>query len=145
MKTNVKPYERKVAYYETDQMGIVHHSNYIRWLEEARLYYLESLGLSYAQMEADGIIIPVLSAQCTYRKSFTYGDTFKVNLRVIKFNGVKMDFEYEVYSDKDTDLHSTGYTSHCFLTKDMKPMSLKSKFPELYSILEKEYLAPKEK
>lgn len=135
MKTNVKPYERKVAYYETDQMGIVHHSNYIRWLEEARLHYLESLGLNYAQMESDGIVIPVLSAQCTYRKSFTYGDTFKIYLRVIKFNGVKMDFEYEIYSDKDDDLHSTGYTSHCFLTEDMKPMSLKLKHPELYALL----------
>lgn len=138
MKTTIKPYERKVAYYETDRMGIVHHSNYVRWLEEARLYYLEQVGLDYDQIENLGIIIPVLSAECTYRKSFTYGDTFRVLLRIVKYNGIKMDFEYEIYSDKDEDLHSTGHTSHCFLDKNMRPIVLKRTAPDIHDVLNEE-------
>lgn len=59
-------YRRKVHYYETDQMGIVHHSNYIRWFEEARIDLMDRMGLGYAQMEAEGILSPVLSVQADY-------------------------------------------------------------------------------
>lgn len=58
----IKPYEHRVQYYETDQMGIVHHSNYIRWFEEARTYVLEEMGFGYKEMEHCGIISPVLAA-----------------------------------------------------------------------------------
>ena len=60
-------YTHRVQYYETDQMGIVHHSNYIRWFEEARLDFMEKIGCSYAAVEASGIMIPVLSASCQYK------------------------------------------------------------------------------
>ena len=73
-------YERKVAYYETDQMGIVHHSNYIRWMEEARLALLEAQSLSYAEMEQNGLLIPVLSVSCNYKLPFRYGETFKIQV-----------------------------------------------------------------
>ena len=55
----MKDYIRKVQYYETDRMGIVHHSNYIRWFEEARIFYMEKMGYSYSEMEKTGIMIPV--------------------------------------------------------------------------------------
>ena len=57
----IKPYERMVYYYETDRMGIVHHSNYIRWFEEARLDWMKQIGWDYKTIEDDNIIIPVLS------------------------------------------------------------------------------------
>ncbi|HJB35179.1 MAG TPA: acyl-CoA thioesterase, partial [Candidatus Blautia merdipullorum] len=59
-------YEHKTQYYETDQMGIIHHSNYIRWFEEARVDFMDRCGFSYAQMEKDGLISPVLSVSCEY-------------------------------------------------------------------------------
>lgn len=127
-------YERKVAYYETDGMGIVHHSNYIRWLEEARLCAMESLNISYAEMERTGILIPVLTASCEYRVSFRYGDTFRVKLRPVTFNGIKMSLAYEVV-DPENVLHATGETSHCFLNKEMRPVSLKKTCPDIYQIL----------
>ena len=60
-------FERKANYYETDQMGIVHHSNYIRWFEEARLEMLRAMGLPYKKMEDNGILIPVLGVSCSYK------------------------------------------------------------------------------
>ena len=57
-------YRRKALYYETDQMKIVHHSNYIRWFEEVRTEYLESRGFPYAKMDELGVMIPVLSVDC---------------------------------------------------------------------------------
>ena len=63
----------KVQYYETDQMGVVHHSNYIRWFEEARAEWMEAVGLPYARLEAEGIASPVLSVACAYRRPVRYG------------------------------------------------------------------------
>ena len=68
-------YERKVMYYETDRMRIVHHSNYIRWFEEARLYYMEKRGLPYEKMEENGVMIPVLSVDCRYHVPVKFGQT----------------------------------------------------------------------
>ncbi len=67
------PYERKIYYYETDQMKIVHHSNYIRWFEEARIDFMKKMGLPYDEIEKRGILIPVLEASCRYKKAFRYG------------------------------------------------------------------------
>ena len=71
-------YRRKVFYYETDQMGIVHHSNYIRWFEEARIDYMEQLGLGYDKMEEQGIISPVLSVEASYLRMLHFGDSVEI-------------------------------------------------------------------
>jgi len=67
-------YEHRVSYYETDQMGIVHHSNYIRWFEDARVDFLEKVGFSYAKMEEIGIMIVVLGASCDYKVYARFGE-----------------------------------------------------------------------
>ena len=60
-------FERKINYYETDRMGVVHHSNYIRFLEEARCDWLEKAGMPFSVLEENGITIPVLGVNCTYK------------------------------------------------------------------------------
>ncbi|MEG1427807.1 MAG: thioesterase family protein, partial [Oscillospiraceae bacterium] len=75
-------YERKVNYYETDKMAIVHHSNYIRWFEEARIELMEHMGLPYEKMEAAGIQIPVLEVRCNYKSMVRFGDTVKIQVRI---------------------------------------------------------------
>ena len=72
------PYEYKAQYYETDQMGIIHHSNYIRWLESARIDYLEQLGISYRGLEERGIVSPVVTVEGRYRSI----DVYKRQLRI---------------------------------------------------------------
>lgn len=126
-------YERKVNYYETDQMGIVHHSNYIRWMEEARIELLSEIGMPYDKMEEEGVLIPVLSASCEYRQSFRFGDTFRIHVYPIEFNGVKMKLGYQIYNKETGALHSVGETGHCFLDKSMKLIRMKKDYPELYN------------
>lgn len=126
-------YERKVNYYETDQMGIVHHSNYIRWMEEARIELLSEIGMPYDKMEEEGVLIPVLSASCEYRQSFRFGDTFRIHVYPIEFNGVKMKLGYQIYNKETGALHSVGETGHCFLDKSMKLIRMKKDYPKLYN------------
>lgn len=136
-------YERKVCYYETDQMGIVHHSNYIRWMEEARLALMETLSLSYAEMEAQGLLIPVLTASCEYRLPFRYGEVFQLRLYPIQFNGIKLRIGYRIY-DREGKLHTTGETSHCFVDASMRPLSLKKSHPAIYETLQNWVIAQQE-
>ncbi len=129
------PYERQIFYYETDCMGIVHHSNYIRWFEEARVWLLKEVGIPYHSFEAKGILIPVLSVTANYRKAFTYGDTFQVFLKCSSFNGIRWNFEYEVRNAKDGELYTDGKSSHCFVNKELSPINLKKVDRELYDTL----------
>ncbi|MDD6208695.1 MAG: thioesterase family protein [Clostridiales bacterium] len=132
----IKPYIRQANYYETDQMGVIHHSNYIRWFEEARLDYMNQAGLSYRKMEELGIIIPVLSASCQYRQSVYFGDVVEITLTPVQFTGVKFAFTYNITNQKTGQLCTTGETSHCFLNRDMKPLRLKRDYPEIYERFE---------
>ena len=123
------PYEWKAQYYETDQMGIVHHSNYIRWFESARIDYMEQMGIPYKKMEADGIISPVLSASCNYHKMTYFGDTVLITPSVKAYNGIRLILSYEVRNRETGVLLAEGETSHCFLNKEGKLLSLKKAAP----------------
>ena len=67
-------YKHQVQYYETDKMGITHHSNYIRWMEEARIDFLKQIGWSYDELERSGIISPVIRVDCQYKVTTTFYD-----------------------------------------------------------------------
>ena len=80
-------YEHTINYYETDRMGIVHHSNYIRFFEEARIDYLKKIGLDYKKVEDMGLIMPVLGVECKYIKPLHFGDKAIISSRLVKYNG----------------------------------------------------------
>jgi len=126
------PYIRRVQYYETDQMAIVHHSNYIRWFEEARLDYLNQLGLNYRAMEEQGILIPVTDVGCKYLISARYDDLLEIIPILTQYTGVRLSFRYEVRNRANGDLCATGTSTHCFLDPQRRPISLKRKAPELH-------------
>ena len=88
------PYKHTVQYYETDRMGITHHSNYIRWMEEARVDFLEQAGWGYDKLEEAGIISPVTSVQCQYKESTTFRDEVEIFVAVKEFKGVRLVLEY---------------------------------------------------
>ena len=127
-----KPYYHTVQYYETDAMGVVHHSNYIRWFEEARLDYLEQAGFPYGVIEKREMMIPVLGVSCEYRKAVKFGEITWIETRIVKFNGLKFMVSYEIYDSERKTLHSKGTTEHCFLKQDFKPVSIKRHAPDLY-------------
>lgn len=128
-------YRRKVNYYETDQMGIVHHSNYIRFFEEARLDMMEQVGMDYAAMEETGLIIPVLGVNCQYVLPFTYGDEMEISTKLVKFDGLRMEFSYEIRILGEDRVRTTGSSSHCFLNQDMKPVRMKREYPKIYQLM----------
>ncbi|MCD8364849.1 MAG: acyl-CoA thioesterase [Clostridiales bacterium] len=124
-------YEHVVQYYETDAMQIVHHSNYIRWMEEVRLDYLGKVGLAYDSMEAHGVIIPVLSVSCEYKQATCYGETVKITAEMERFDGLRFFVSYRIVGP-DGVLRATGRTSHCFLNKDRKPVNVRKAAPAIY-------------
>ena len=125
-------YHHKVNYYETDRMGITHHSNYVRIMEEARLELLDKIGCDYLKMEDEGVISPVVSVKCNYKRSTTYSDEIIVNVKIQKFTGVRLDFEYEMINAKYNSGVCTAVSEHCFVNSDFKPINLKKVRPDLY-------------
>jgi acyl-CoA thioester hydrolase len=125
------PYEHHVKYYETDQMRIVHHSNYIRWMEEARMDMMEQMGFGYDKMEELEIISPVISVSCEYKSMVRFGETVVVNAKVLSYNGVKLRVAYEMTDKKTGELRAVAESNHCFLNMSGKPLSLKRSYPEL--------------
>ena len=131
----IKPYTHKAHYYETDAMGIIHHSNYIRWFEEARVDFLDQIGCSYAEMERRGVMSPVLSMHCDYKSMTRFNDTVTITAKVLAFNGFKLSLAYEVRDILTGDLRTTGKSDHCFLNTAGKPISLKKEQPDFYARL----------
>ena len=74
-------YTHKVKYYETDKMGVTHHSNYIRWMEEARIEFLDKIGFSYYKLEEDGIMSPVIGIECDYKATTTFDDEVEIEVK----------------------------------------------------------------
>ncbi|MCQ2538730.1 MAG: acyl-CoA thioesterase [Lachnospiraceae bacterium] len=139
-KKELVPYEHHAKYYETDQMGCVHHSNYLRWMEEARLDLMEQIDLSYKRMEEMQIISPVLSASLEYKSMVRFDDTVVIETKITRYNGVKLDVEYTMKDKISGEVRTLAKSSHCFLTKEGKPLSLKRTYPEIDKILS-EYLS----
>ena len=130
-------YKRKINYYETDRMGIVHHSNYIRFLEEARCAWLEYYNLPFAYIEEQGITIPVLEVECKYKNHVTLGDTITIKPIVSKFNGIRMEIIYEVLEEKTKEIIIEATTKHCFTDRNLRPINLKKHNQEIFEVFEK--------
>ncbi|MCI8507973.1 MAG: acyl-CoA thioesterase [Lachnospiraceae bacterium] len=128
-------FKRSINYYETDKMQVVHHSNYIRFLEECRMNFLKQLNLDYYKLEEKGIMIPVLSVSCDYKSPVRFGETVCIIPKVEKFHGVKFKMSYRIYSEDYKVLHNEAESSHCFLNFDFKPVHLKRDFPEIYDTM----------
>ncbi len=127
----MEKYIHKVHYYETDKMGITHHSNYIRWMEEARIAFLDGVGYGYARLERDGIISPVIGVECSYRRSTTFDDEVAIDVSAEEFKGVKLVIAYTMTNTATGECVLTGRSMHCFTDDAGKPIILKRQFPDL--------------
>ena len=130
----MKEYQHKVHYYETDKMGIVHHSNYIRWMEEARIDFLEQIGWNYAKLEEEGIISPVTAVDCKYKVSTSFSENITIKVSVEEFKGVKLKLKYEMYNEAGA-LVCEGRSEHCFIGTDGNILRLKKVHPEFHDLL----------
>ena len=122
-----------VRYYETDKMGITHHSNYIRWMEEARIDYLEQVGLPYDKLEEMGVFSPVVSLECRYKSPTTLPEAVRIAVFPEGFNGVRLRFRYEMR--RGDRLVAEARSEHCFVDAAGKLLRLRRDHPELYERL----------
>ena len=126
-------YEHKVQYYETDQMGIAHHSNYIRWMEEARIDFLNQIGWDYKTLEENGVISPVTAVDCKYRMTTKFYDVIEITVIVTEFKGIKLKLRYEMRREQNLVCEATS--EHCFLDREGKILNLKRSHPDFYETL----------
>ncbi|WP_306455175.1 acyl-CoA thioesterase [Limosilactobacillus equigenerosi] len=129
----IKPYHHHVQYYETDQMGITHHSNYIRWMEEARVDFLNQIGWNFARLEASGITSPVIDVQCHYAWPTHFDEQVQITVTVTKFTGVKLSLAYIMTVNEQTVCTATS--THAFLGQDGQLIRLKRTHPEFAATL----------
>lgn len=125
-------YIHQTQYYETDQMGIIHHSNYIRWMEEARIAYMDEMGFPYKKVEDAGIISPVLGVECDYKSMTHFGDKVDIEVKVTSFGGLKYTISYVMRDVETGEIRAVGSSRHCYLRKDGHPVKVKKELPELY-------------
>lgn len=126
-------YHHKVQYYETDKQGVTHHSNYVRIMEETRVYVMEQLGFGYERMEAVGVSSPVIGITCDYKRPTTFPDMIDVELSIVEMSKLKIRFAYTMRVGEQ--IVCTATSLHCFLNPAGEPVMLEKHFPELYQAL----------
>ncbi|MCQ2960592.1 MAG: acyl-CoA thioesterase [Bacteroidales bacterium] len=127
-------YTHTVHYYETDKMKITHHSNYIRFMEEARVDFLAQTGYGFDKLEEDGIVSPVMSVTCDYKHTTTFPDKIEIEVSVVKCSALKLIFGYTMRVE--SQIVATATSSHCFLDSKGKFVSLEATYPELFKMLQ---------
>ncbi|HIX72848.1 MAG TPA: acyl-CoA thioesterase [Candidatus Anaerobutyricum stercoripullorum] len=132
-------YIRRAQYHETDQMGIIHHSNYVKWMEEARIRFLEEMGIDYRRLEESGIISPIVGISVQYKKTVRFDDEVHIGVYVKKYNGIRLELGYEMRNQADGAVCTTASSQSCF-TKNGVIVSLKKERPELDAKV-REYMA----
>lgn len=125
-----------VRYVETDQMGIVHHSNYYAYFEEARTQFIKESGMSYSEMEERGIMLPLVESKCKYIQGAKYEDELIVKTWINELTPIKVDFNYSVIREKDHKEIAKGSTLHAFVDNNFKIINLNKKHPEIYVRME---------
>lgn len=130
----IPAYVRDVKYYETDRMGIVHHSNYIRWFEEARIDFFGKIGTPYVKMEEEGFVAPVLTVEGNFKSMTRFGDQVVILLTLTECTGVKFGFSYRVIDRTTGTLRATGKSQHCFISEDGIPINFKKKGKKYFDL-----------
>ena len=119
----------RVRYAETDQMGVVYYANYFVWFEVARTDWLRSAGLSYREMEADGVLLPVIEARCEYKSPARYDDALSVAAVARMVSPVRLAFDYEITGP--SGFVAAGSTVHATMDRTGRPIRLPARIKEL--------------
>ena len=132
---------RTAQYHETDQMGVIHHANYVKWMEEARVRFLdEAFHFGYVEMEASGVFSPVIGVELKYHRPVYFADKVEIDVSIASYTGTRLVLNYRMRNvTKGTDC-TTATSTHCFL-HDGKVVSLQNALPELDAKLRAEMQA----
>lgn len=125
---------KKVQFYETDLMGIVHHSNYLRYFEEARVAWAHAHGVLDYQKPESASQLAVLETRCRHLKPSFFGDDLEIDVQV-KMEKIRIHFQYQIRNKTQNTISAVGLSSHASLNKELKPQRLSR---EWQILLEKE-------
>jgi acyl-CoA thioester hydrolase len=118
----------RVLYGDCDQMGIVYHPNYLKYLEMGRIEFLRSRGYSYAEMERSGIRIPVLKIGVEYKQSARFDDVVRVETILEHINRIRLGFRYEIWCEERKCLLAVGHSEHAFTNRENRPQRVEELF-----------------
>ena len=125
-------YKHEVRYYECDRMGVTHHSNYIRFMEEARIDWLDQLGFGFEKIEAENVFSPVIAVTCEYKRPTTFKDVVDIEVGITKMSEMKFEFSYIMRVDGK--VVCTAKSSHCFIENN-RPVAISKRLPEFFKAL----------
>ena len=129
-KTNVR-----VAYADTDAMGVVHHARYIVWFEIGRTELLREMGFRYAEVERRAVWLPLTDVSAKYKKPARYDDLLEIVTQMSEVGHASLSLTYEIFNKETGELLVTGSTRHAITDDKIKPISLKKVYPEFYDAL----------
>ena len=127
----ITPFEHHTKYHETDQQGIIHQSNYYNWMEDARMYLMEQMGLGFKQMLDLEISSPVISQSIEYRSPVKFDETVVIATKLLSYDGHEMEIAYRIYDKATGEDRALAKSLHCFVNKAGAPISMKRAYPEL--------------
>ncbi len=111
-------YKRRVTFYETDGMKVVHHANYLKYMEEARVEYLRRGGLDLNDLMDEGIVFPIVEVSVKYHKPAHYDDVLLIETYLRRVDRVRLDFDYEIRLESTGELLTTGHTVNTYTKVD---------------------------
>ncbi|WP_026908008.1 acyl-CoA thioesterase [Paucisalibacillus globulus] len=150
MSESWQQYQMRVPYKDTDQMGVVHHGNYIFWFEAARIEFMRHYGFSYFDLEERGFYLPVIDVNINYKKSAHFDDAVGIFTKINSFSPIRLTFYYEarrinkevsnqidnnISIETKGELLAYGTTEHTWMNADWKPARIHKTLPEVYQIL----------
>ena len=124
-------------YAETDQMGIIHHSNYAVWFEVGRTEFLKNASVSNSRIEANGLLLPLYEMSCQYKSPARYEDEILVITGLKSISRVRICFSYQVFNAETNQLLADGETKHAWTNKELKPINVEKEIPDTYLLLSK--------
>lgn len=119
----------RVRYAETDQMGVAYHANYFVWFEVARTDWLRTFGVTYRDLEAEGLYLPVIDARCQYRAPARYDDDLRVTATARLVSAARVAFDYEISGP--AAVVAVGHTVHATIDRRGRPMRVPARIKEL--------------
>ena len=125
-------YRHFVSYGETDTMGVLYYAEYLHIYERARSFFIREHGMSYAEVEKRGIIMPVREAQSRYRAPVRFDEEILVHVGFSEWNRASVKFIYEVWNSDKTVLHATGMTEHAMINHEGRPVRVPEWLKELF-------------
>ena len=132
----LKPYLRRAMFYETDGMGIIYHGNYIHWMEEARVDYLDQLGWGYDKALEEGIDFAVYEVSCRYHAMTRFGDQVAITVELTALSPARAELTYYIRDAESGELKAEGVSRHFFYDRAAgRPTALKKAMPDLYAIM----------